>query len=265
LRFSTIALIAFGLAASPAHAFGPIVHPLVTSAAIDTLPSGLKPFYKTHRLEMPTLAVEATQPEEGPERRFAIDSLLPFPFEGVPKTEAAFKQRFGEQADIGRLPWLIEESYERLVNAYKVQDKEKILAESDLIASLVTDLHNPLALSANYDGQKTGQGGLWSRFSIKLPEAMQHRLKVSTDSARFLDDPRDYIFGIIRGTYVWLDNLVYAEDLARRGKSGYTELYFESLEARGANVLRSRLGEAATDVGSYWYTAWTQAGRPALK
>jgi len=30
-------------------------------------------------------------------------------------------------------------------------------------------------------------------------------------------------------------------------------------------LMKDRLEEATTDVGSYWYTAWTTAGRPELK
>ena len=30
-------------------------------------------------------------------------------------------------------------------------------------------------------------------------------------------------------------------------------------------ILRDRLSQAAGDVGSYWYSAWTAAGRPELK
>jgi hypothetical protein len=29
--------------------------------------------------------------------------------------------------------------------------------------------------------------------------------------------------------------------------------------------MKGRLEEATTDAGSYWYTAWTAAGRPELK
>jgi hypothetical protein len=64
---------------------------------------------------------------------------------------------------------------------------------------------------------------------------------------------------------VWVDNILYREELARRGQSGYTEIYYENLADRAADVLRARLSDAATDVGSYWYTAWTAAGRPELK
>ena len=50
-------------------------------------------------------------------------------------------------------------------------------------------------------------------------------------------------------------------------KSTYVRLppYFEDLARRVGPVLQVRLSRAAEDVGSFWYTAWTVAGRPELK
>ena len=48
-------------------------------------------------------------------------------------------------------------------------------------------------------------------------------------------------------------------------QAGYGEIFFESFEARGGRNLGDRLSRAAQDAGSFWYTAWTAAGRPALK
>jgi len=261
--------VMFGLLAgapSMGWSWGPVAHQAVTTQAIDTLPGQIKGFYKAHRLELPTLALEPTFPEEGPERRFAVDQLLPFPFVQLPRTEASLKERFGDAASqVGRLPWLIQESYARLVEAFRGGEKDKILAESDLLAGLVTDLHNPLALSESWDGQKTGQNGLWVRFSSSFPEAMQKRLKLDTDAARFLDEPKEYVFSMLAATYIWLDNLLYSDDLARRAKGGSDEIYYDFLALHTKSLLQDRLSRAAEDVGSYWYTAWTVAGRPALK
>jgi len=264
-----LSLAGLVLLAAPraAVAWGEPVHRAVTGRAIDTLPKGLKPFYKAHRYEMPALSVEpAPTEEEGPERRFAVDRLLPFPFTDLPRSEEALKSRFGVTAtQVGRLPWLIQQAYGRLVEAFRSRDKTRILTESDLLAGLVTDLHNPLALTENADGQKTGQHGLWIRFSLKLPEAMGSDLKLDPDAAHFLDDPQEYVFGMINATYVWLDNVLYQEELAKRGQAGYGELYYEALGGRAGPLLRERLSHAAADVGSYWYTAWTASGRPDLK
>lgn len=268
-RVAGMAFLALGLLSSgpgAAWAWGPAAQQAVVSRAIDTLPKGLKPFYKAHRLEMPSLALEPSFPEDSPERRFAVDRLMPWPFADLPHTEKEMKARYGDQATaIGRLPWLLQDSYAQLVAAFKSGDKVKILTESDVLALFVAEIHNPLALTDNADGQKTGQHGLWIRSSVKLVEAMKDRLKVEPDAARYLDDPDEYVFSMIEASYVWLDNLLYADMLARKGKAGYGEIFFESFEMRGGRNIADRLSRAAEDAGSYWYTAWTAAGRPELK
>jgi hypothetical protein len=263
--------LADGAGAQPAAERGrervvELAHQVTVAAAIDTLPRPLKGFYRDHRAEMPSLALEPEFPVRGPERRFMVDRLLPFPFRDLPRSETEIKARFGDKADgVGRLPWLIQESYARLVDAMKAGDKEKILAESDVLAGLVVDMHSALNLTENYDGQKTGQHGLWVRIVEKLPQAVGRDLKLSPDAANYLDNPKEYVFSMMLGTYVWLDNTLYLEELARRGKSGYGEPYFEDLARKVGPILRERLARAAEDAGSYWYTAWTVAGRPDLK
>jgi hypothetical protein len=267
-RRAVLATLVVLFLTAPRHvaAWGPAAHRAVTAKAIDTLPGGIKTFYKTHRLELPTLALDADIPDEGIDRRFAVDHLVPFPFTELPRSEAALKERFGDAANqVGRLPWLIHESYARLVEAFKSKDKAKILEESDLLAGLVTDLDNPLAVTDNADGQKSGQHGLWMRFAVRFPEAAERSLKISPDAARFLDEPKEYVFSMMKGAYVWVDNILYLEEIAHRGKGGYTEAYYEALATRVGEVLRWRFAAAAEDVGSYWYTAWTVAGRPEIK
>jgi hypothetical protein len=94
---------------------------------------------------------------------------------------------------------------------------------------------------------------------------MHGKLKLDPDAAHLLEDPRTFIFSVINGTYVWLDNLLYEEELAHRGHGGYGERYFESFVLRAGKLLKDRLSHAADEAGSYWYSAWTQAGRPELK
>ncbi|HXY40249.1 MAG TPA: hypothetical protein VEQ10_11280 [Vicinamibacteria bacterium] len=252
-------------AEKPRHAALEIAQQKAEESAIDTLPKQLKPFYKAHRAEMPALGVEPEFPPRSPERRFLVDRLMPFPFTELPRSEAALKAKYGDKAEgIGRLPWLIQESYARLVEAMKAQDKAKILAESDTLAGLVVDIHTVVNLSDNYDGQKSGQPGLYVRYVEKVLQ-YDRDLKLSPEAARYLDEPKEYVFSMLLATYVWLDNVLYLDDLAKRGKSGYSEIYFEDFAKRVGPILKDRLSRAAEDVGSYWYTAWSVAGRPELK
>jgi hypothetical protein len=255
------------LAPTPAGAFGPVGQQAVVAKAIETLPKPLNRFYKDHRLQMPSLSPEATPGGRTPDRRFEVDRLMAFPFLDLPHSEAGLKARFGEDVGerIGRLPWLVEDGRARLVEAFRAEDRPRILEESDLLAGLIIDLHNPLALTENSDGQKTLQHGLKARFSVRSLEAMQTRLKLSPDAANYLDNPKEFVFSMINGTYVWLDNVLYEEELARRGKPGYTETYYEDFERRVWPIQRLLLDKAAEAVGSYWYTAWVAAGKPELK
>jgi hypothetical protein len=243
-----------------------LVQVKVVEAAIDTLPKQMKPFYKAHRAELPSQALEPEFAPRTPERRFLVDRLLPFPFTDLPRSEDALKKKYGEKAvGVGRLPWLIQESYARLVEAMKARDKQRILTESDVLGALIVDIHTVVNLTDDFDGQKTGQHGLYVRFTEKLPQWAAKELKLSPDAARYLDDPKEYVFSMMTATYVWLDNVLYLEDLAKRGKPGYGDIYFEDLARRVAPILRERMKHAAEDVGSYWYTAWTVAGRPELQ
>jgi hypothetical protein len=243
-----------------------LAHRLVVEEAIDVLPKQLKEFYKDHRQEIPSQALEPRFPQRGPERRFLVDRLLPFPFQGLPRSEEALKARFGEEAErVGRLPWLVHASYGRLVEAFRTADKAGILLGSDEMAGYMVDLNGPLNLTGNFDGQDTGQHGLWLRLTEKLPQAMGKNLKLQSDAANFLDKPDEYVFSVMLETYVWVDNILYLDELARRGKAAYGEFYFDDFARRAGPILRERLSHAAEDTASYWYTAWTVAGRPDLK
>ena len=243
-----------------------LAHRVVVREGIDVLPKQLKKFYKDHREEMPSQALEPVLPERGSDRRFLLDQLLPFPFKDLPRSEAALEAKFGEEAEkVGRLPWLVHESYDRLLEAYRARDKARILGESDVLAGLMVDLNGPLNLTRNFDGQDTGQHGLWLRLTERLPQAMGKDLNLNSDAANFLDQPREYVFSVMLETYIWVDNVLYLDALARRGKQGYSESFFDDF-ARGAGpILRERLSHAAEDAGSYWNTAWTEAGRPVLE
>jgi hypothetical protein len=260
----TAALFGCLLLADAAPAWGPSAHRVVHSHAISALPKPLRRFFSSHRREMATLGA-APPATEGPERRFAIDRVAAFPFLDLPTGEAAFRERYGERTEaLGRLPWLAQESYRRLVAAFQSRRKAQILAESDQLAALLTDLSNPLALTDNFDGQRSDQHGLWTRVAARLPEVLERRLKVKAGVAVLVDRPDEHVLEILRASYIWGDNVLYEEDLAARSAGGRGALYYDALSERLRGILEERLGAATRTVASYWYTAWVAAGKPDL-
>jgi hypothetical protein len=257
-------LLVFALLPVSSFAWSDTVYRLVLRKAIDTLPKGEKKFFEDHKYELPSLTPDEDPPVRPEGRRFAVDLLGSFPFSDIPRDEAGIKAK-ADPARVGRLPFLLLEAHSRLIDAFKSGDKERILKEADAVAILAADLNNPLDLSENFDGTKTGQAGLAKRFGTQLAEAMEGRLKLNPEAARLLDDPREYVFGSLVRNHIWVDNILYADDLAHRGKSAYAAPYFEAFELRAGRLLSDVLSDAAADVGSFWYTAWTAAGRPELK
>ncbi len=258
-----VLMLVLGLPGST-FAWSDAVYRLILRKAIDTLPKAQKKYFEAHRYEMPSTTPDEDPPVRPEGRRFAVDLLGVFPFSDVPQDEEAVRAR-GDAHVVGRLPFLLLEAQGRLVEAFKSGDKEKILEAADAVAILAADLNNPLALSGNFDGQKTDQPGLSKRFTSLLPDSMEGRLKLNPEAARLLENPRDYVFGTITRNHVWVDNILYADRLAYRGKSSYGGSYFEAFELRTGRLLAEILSNAAADVGSFWYTAWTEAGRPELR
>ena len=261
-RFGLAVLVA--LWPEPSFAWSDAVYRLILRKAIDTLPKAEKKFFETHRYEMPSLIPDEDPPARPEDRRFALDAFGSYPFKDAPQDEAGLKAK-GDPAVIGRLPFQLLEAHGRLVEAFKSGDKHQILTAADAVAILAADLNNPLALTENFDGQKTDQPGLSKRFTAQLPESMEGHLKLNPEAARLLENPRDYVMGTMVRNHVWVDNILYADDLAHRGKSSYGGAFFEAFELRAGRLLGEILSDAAADVGSFWYTAWTEAGRPELR
>ena len=159
-NFSRLGLVCvLVLLPGSSFAWSDAVYRLVIRKAIDTLPKGEKKFFEDHRFEMPSLIPDEDPPVRPEGRRFAIDLLGAFPFSDLPRDEAGVKAKTDPRL-VGRLPFLLLEAHARLVQAFKSGDKNQILEAADAVAILAADLNNPLALSENFDGQKTDQPGL---------------------------------------------------------------------------------------------------------
>jgi hypothetical protein len=255
----------------PLAAWGPAGHDIVNTWAIQTLPSEMRGFFEANRR---FLVEHANDPDvwmakdryERNRHYIYMDKYGMFPFVGLPHLfrQAVEKYGAGRLNRDGVLPWQVGEYSLRLTTAFKSHNWDQVKLEAALLAHYVADARDPLHVTQNFDGQLTGQKGLEDRFEIRLLDRYAKFFILHPDDASKIDDPTEYAFQTCLEAYTGLDSIILADLRARRNLPDYTDDYFDRFYSQiGANVMRA-INEAARDAGSYWYTAWLNAGKPAL-
>ena len=87
---------------------------------------------------------------------------------------------------------------------------------------------------------------------------------ISPHDAFFISDPTDYAFEACLEAHSVVESVLLADRRAVKGLNSYTDEYYDRFYNLTAATLIRQLSDASTDVGSYWLTAWINAGKPAL-
>lgn len=254
------------------RAWGGAGHRLITSKAIDTLPPEMKPFFEANR---DFLAQHITDPldtlAKNPtaERRYHIlflDRYGRFPFENLPRSYKAAVAKFTRtklEAN-GVLPWQIGVYSEKLTNAMRAGKWDEARLDAALLAHFVAEAHDPFNTTENFDGRLSGQLGVDDRFKSKLIDRFSSFFPMRPNDAVYLKDPTDNAFEACLSAHSWLETILLADLRARKGLGDYTDEYYDRFYNQAAAILIRQLSDAATDVGSFWLTAWKNAGSPPL-
>ncbi len=257
--------------ASPAGAWGPQAHRLADDWAIGTLPPELHSYFQTNRtyiLQHSTDPYEWMKKDRYERMRHYIflNQYGMFPYLELPHSYklAVRKYGLGRITRNGVLPWQIGEYSLKLTNAFRAKDWKQVKLDSAALAFYVADSHDPMHTTENYDGQMTGQNGLGRRFGYELVERYSHFFMFRPDSASKVNDPTEYAFQMILESNTWVDQILLADIVALEGQRGYTDQYFDNFYSRVGSTAMKEISEAAHDIGSYWYSAWLNAGSPEL-
>ncbi len=260
------------LAPSGAFAWGENGHRLISNKAVETLPLEVRPFYEANRnfvVQHSTDPLELLAKNPSVERRnhmLMLDRYGKFPFEGVPRSYRAAVSKYGKpkvEAN-GVLPWQIGVYSERLTNAFRARNWEEVRLISAMVAHYVAEAHDPFNTTENFDGRLSGQPGADRRFGASLVDRFSLFFPVRPNDANYIHDPTDNAFEACLSAHSWLETILLADRRARKGLSDYTDEYYERFYNQAGAIVFRQLSDAATDVGSYWLTAWINAGRPAL-
>lgn len=254
-------------------AWGRNAHKLVVNQAIDTLPQDIRGFFESNRALLlqhvidPLDAVAKTPTEKRNDHLY-LDKYGRFPYDALPHNYKAAVEKYGKSKvqSNGLLPWQIGVYSQKLTEDLKTGHWEEAKLDAAILANYVADAHDPFSTTENFDGKLTAQAGVNERFGTTLIDRYSSFFPMRPNDAAFINDPTDHAFDVCLGSHSWLEPILLADRNAYiAGKSySYNDEYYDRFYNQAAAILIRQLSEASTDVGSYWVTAWTNAGRPQL-
>ncbi|HEV2489061.1 MAG TPA: hypothetical protein VGT03_04570 [Candidatus Acidoferrales bacterium] len=266
-------LLAASLFLLPAQAFawGENADRLIVNSAIGTLPDELRPFFEANRqfLQQHISDPDDAAAKSASERQFQfirLDHYGQYPFASLPRDYKDAVRKFGKRSldSNGLLPWEIGLYSAKLTDAFRAGNWSEAQLDAALLASYVADAHDPFRTTINYDGHLSGQIGVEDRFGNRLVSRYSQFFYLHPNPAALIADPTDRAFEICLTSHSWLENVLLADRRARQGVQDYNDEFYDHFYGQAGAVLVRQISDAATDVGSYWLTAWENAGRPHL-
>lgn len=267
----TSIVVAMLVAAPASFGWGENADRLITNKAVDTLPDEMVPFFEANRQFLVQHVTDANEDVAkgvvDPHSNFIqIDHYGQFPFSSLPRSYAAATAKYGRHSleNYGLLPWQIGLYSQRLTDAFRARNWAEVKLNAALLAHYVAAANDPFNTTMNSDGRLSDQPGVNERFGAGLVDRYQLFFFVKPNDAAFIRDPTDQAFEITLSAHAWLDNVLLADRRAHEGLSAYGDEYYDRFYAQAGAILIRQFSDAATDVGSYWMTAWINAGRPPL-
>jgi len=266
---AAIFVLALSLWPSHAAAWGNNAQRLILNHAVDTLPYELRPYFETNRNFMiqhvndPLNQIDK-HPHERQNHFIELDKYGKFPFDTLPRSYKAAVAKFSKSHidSTGLLPWEIGVYSQKLTEDMKAGRWDEARLDAAFLADYVAEAHDPFSTTENYDGRITGQSGVNDRFNTILVDRYGSFFPMNPHDAFFITDPTDYAFEMCLSAHSLVESILLADRAAKRGLASYTDEYYDRFYNLTAASLIKQLSDAATDVGSYWLTAWVNAGKP---
>jgi len=181
----------------------------------------------------------------------------------------------------GILPYHLRTVYRQLVHSFTSRDAPRILRLSAEIGHYLADAHVPLHTSQNYNGQLTQQTGIHAFWESRLPELFAEKeFDFLVGAASYIDDVSAFTWDIIYQSHQMVTPLLtkektlsqaYAFDqqycYEKRGNTmmlqpckKYAEAFHKLLDGQ----VEQRMRCSILCIGSFWMSAWMDAGQPDL-
>jgi hypothetical protein len=260
------------LVPSRSQAWGRSGQKLVVSQAIDTLPPEIRGYFEANRaflLQHVNDPLDAPTAKTNAERRnhyLYLDKYGRFPFEALPRNYKTAVAKIGKWKleAYGLLPWQVGVYSQKLTEAMKTGHWEEVKVDAAILALYVAETDDPFHTTDNFDGKLSGQLGIDERFGTTLVDRFSSFFPMRPNDAAYIGDPTDHAFEACLASHSWIENVQLADRNAHLGLTSYTDEFYDRFYNLSAAILIRQLSNAATDTGSYWLTAWINAGKPQL-
>ncbi|HEX5423529.1 MAG TPA: hypothetical protein VFW94_08265 [Candidatus Acidoferrales bacterium] len=266
---SIVALLALALTCT--YGWGANGERLVTNKAVDTLPVEMGTFFQSNRQFLVQHVMDAAELDakiaaDEHKSYIQLDHYGQFPFSALPRSYNAAVKKYGRRTidKYGLLPWQIGLYSKKLTDALHAQDWSDAKVSAAALAHYVAAAHDPFNTTINAEGTQSNQPDVRQRFDTALVNRYQLFFFIKPNEATFISDPTDHAFEMALSAHSWLENVLLADRRAFQETSAYNDAYYDRFYAQAGAVLVRQLSDAATDIGSYWMTAWINAGRPQL-
>ena len=169
----------------------------------------------------------------------------------------------------------------KLLNAFKNENLDQILSYSSDLGHYIADAHVPLHTTENYNGQLTGQRGIHGFWESRIPELKAEDYDYFVGRAKYIDSPIKSAWKVVYDSHMAVDSVLkfeaelskkFPEDrkyaYENRGNlmlKVYSLEYTNRYDLMIKGQVERRMRESITMVGSLWYTAWVNAGKPNLE
>jgi hypothetical protein len=257
------------LTPSPSFGWGQSADRLITNKAVDTLPPEMESFFQANRQFLVQHVTDPESEDKSPNEHNSfvrLDHYGQFPFTALPRSYAAAVSKFTRRTVemYGLLPWQIGIYSKKLTDAFEAHNWTEARLSAAILGYYVAAAHDPFNTTMNHDGSLSDQPGVNDHFGAGLVDRYQLFFFVKPNEAAFIRDPTDHAFDMALSAHTWLENVLWSDHRAHEGLTAYGDAYYDRFYAQAGAVLIRQFSDAATEVGSYWMTAWINAGRPQL-
>ncbi len=197
-----------------------------------------------------------------------IDAYAIFNSTGrIPQTIDSMNTMYGASTVTGNgiVPWATKTVFDSLKACMQRGDWAKAIDYCAEMCHYVADAHQPLHLTANYDGQNTNNSGIHSRYESSMISQYTSQIIYSGDTVIEIQNVNQYIFNYIYANYKYKDSVLLADTYAKTISSNTSSTQYKAaLWDRTKTFTIMLFKNASHAIAELLYTAWKQAGSPIL-